>query len=136
MFHDGYFLCGCPAMNKRNFHIKIIAFNGIVPFCFQTTLFTYIISPGRNPWNRDRMDTKIRIAIPATNPPMVHPRMVSVTEILKNLLIAQNPESLGRDRPIPPAQIAIAHRIGDTPLVAMVLDIIAAVVIRATVVEP
>lgn len=82
------------------------------------------------------MDTKIRIAIPATNPPMFHPRMVSVTEILKNLLIAQNPESLGRDRPIPPAQIAIAHRIGDTPLVAMVLDIIAAVVIRATVVEP
>lgn len=82
------------------------------------------------------MDTKIRIETPATKPPSVHPRMVSVTEILKNLLIAQKPESFGRESPIPPAQIAMAHKIGDTPLVAIVLDIIAAVVISATVVEP
>ena len=97
---------------------------------------TYIISPGRKPWNRESMDTNIRIATPATKPPILHPRMGSVTEILKNRLIAQNPESFGSERPIPPAQIAIAHRIGDTPPDAIVLDIMAAVVIRATVVEP
>lgn len=82
------------------------------------------------------MDTKIKIDTPATNPPNVHALIVSGTVILKNLLIAQNPESFGNERPIPPAQIAIAQRIGDTELVAIVLDMIAAVVISATVVEP
>lgn len=82
------------------------------------------------------MDTKIKIATPAINPPILQPRIVSGTEIRKNLLIAQKPESFGKDKPIPPAQMAIAHRIGETPHVAMVLDKIAAVVIRATVVEP
>ena len=82
------------------------------------------------------MDTKIKIETPATKPPILHPRIVSGTEIWKNLLIAQKPESFGRESPIPPAQIAIAHKIGDTPQVAMVLDKIAAVVISATVVEP
>ena len=62
--------------------------------------------------------------------------MVSGTEIRKKRLIAQNPESFGRESPIPPAQIAMAHKIGETPQVAMVLERIAAVVISATVVEP
>lgn len=105
-------------------------------FSYAIALFCYIISPGRNPWNKERIDTKISMATPATNPPILHPRMVSVTDIRKKRLIAQNPESFGRERPIPPAQIAIAQRIGDTPLVAIVLDIIAAVVISATVVDP
>ena len=96
---------------------------------------TYI-NPGKNPWKRERIDTKIRIATPATKPPILHPLIVSGTEIPKKRLIAQNPESFGMERPIPPAQIAIAHRIGDTPDVAIVPAIIAAVVVRATVVEP
>ena len=94
------------------------------------------IRPGRTPWNRLRMQVNIRIETPATKPPNVHPRIVSVTSMWKNLEIAQKPESLGRERPIPPAQIAIAHRIGETPEVAAALAIIAEVVVRATVVEP
>lgn len=62
--------------------------------------------------------------------------MVSATEILKNLLIAQNPESFGSDNPIPPAQIAIAHNIGETPETAIVDPSMDAVVKRVTVVEP
>ncbi len=50
--------------------------------------------------------------------------------------MAQNPESFGNDNPIPPAQIAIAHKIGDTVLATTVELSIAAVVINATVVEP
>ena len=82
------------------------------------------------------MQVKPRILKPATKPPNVQPRIVSVTSMWKNLEIAQNPESFGRERPIPPAQIAIAHRIGETPEVAAALAMIAEVVVSATVVEP
>ena len=61
---------------------------------------------------------------------------MSWTDILKNLLIAQNPESFGSDNPIPPAHIAIAHNTGETELATIVPPNIDAVVISATVVEP
>ncbi len=79
---------------------------------------------------------KIKIVTPAINPPIVQPLIVSVTLIWKKREIAQKPESFGSERPIPPAQIAIAHKIGDTPEVAAALAMIAAVVVSATVVEP
>ncbi len=82
------------------------------------------------------MQAKIRMETPATKPPSVQPRIVSVTSIWKNLEIAQKPESFGSESPMPPAQIAIAQRIGDTPDVAAALAMIADVVVRATVVEP
>lgn len=94
------------------------------------------IKPGNTPWNKDNILTKAKAVRPATNPPRVHPLIVSSTDILKNLLIAQNPESLGNDNPIPPAHIAIAQSTGDTELVAIVPVSIDAVVINATVVEP
>lgn len=93
-------------------------------------------SPGKKSWTRDRQDTKARILRPAINPPMVQPRMVSLTSIRKKRLIAQKPESFGRERPIPPAQMAMAQRTGETEEAAMVELRIAAVVIRETVVEP
>ena len=82
------------------------------------------------------MQAKIRMETPATKPPSVQPRIVSVTSIWKNLEIAQKPESFGSESPMPPAQIAIAQRIGDTPDVAAALAMIADVGVRATVVEP
>ena len=69
-------------------------------------------------------------------PPIVQPRIVSVTSIWKNLEIAQNPESFGRESPMPPAQMAIAQRIGETPEAAAADAIMADVVVRATVVDP
>ena len=82
------------------------------------------------------MHVNASIVNPAINPPIVQPLIVSVTLIWKNLEIAQKPESFGSERPIPPAQIAIAQRIGDTPEPAAALAMIAAVVVSATVVEP
>ena len=82
------------------------------------------------------MLTKIRIVTPAMKPPIVQPRIVSVTSIWKNLEIAQNPESFGRESPMPPAQMAIAQRIGETPEAAAADAIMADVVVRATVVDP
>lgn len=82
------------------------------------------------------MQANPRMVKPAIKPPIVQPLIVSVTLIWKNLEIAQKPESFGSDRPIPPAQIAIAHKIGDTPEFAAALAMIAAVVVSATVVEP
>ena len=94
------------------------------------------IRPGKAPWNRLKIQVKIKIDTPATKPPTVQPLIVSVTSIWKKREIAQKPESLGRERPMPPAQIAIAQRIGDTPEDAAAEAIIAEVVVRATVVEP
>ena len=94
------------------------------------------MSPGNTPWKMLRIATKIRIVTPATKPPSDHPTMVSLKSMWKNLLIAQNPESFGRDRPIPPAQTAIAHKIGDTPLVATAVATIEEVTVSAVVVEP
>ena len=79
---------------------------------------------------------KIKIATPATKPPRVQPRMVSISLRWKKREMAQKPESLGRDRPIPPAHTAMAHRMGETPEAAAAEETIAAVVVRATVVEP
>ena len=55
--------------------------------------------------------------------------MVSTSLRWKNFEIAQNPESLGRDRPIPPAHTAMAHRIGEIPEAAADADTMAAVVV-------
>lgn len=73
---------------------------------------------------------------PAANPPKLHPRIVSISVKWKNLETAQNPESFGKHKTIPPAHTAIAHKIGEIPDVAAALDTIAAVVVNATVVEP
>ena len=82
------------------------------------------------------MQANINIVTPAINPPIVQPLIVSVTLMWKKREIAQKPESFGSERPIPPAQIAIAQRIGDTPEPAAALAMIAAVVVSATVVDP
>lgn len=74
--------------------------------------------------------------MPAAPPPKVQPRIVSDTLILKKRLIAQKPESFGRENPMPPAHIAIAQSTLETPLDAIVGPRIEAVVISATVVEP
>lgn len=94
------------------------------------------ISPGKAPWKRLRIHVNISIVTPATKPPSVHPLIVSVTSMWKNLEIAQKPESLGSERPIPPAHIAIAQSIGETPDAIAAFAIIADVVVSATVVEP
>lgn len=73
---------------------------------------------------------------PPINPPTVQQRNVSGMLILLNLLIDQNPESFGRERPTPPAQIAIAAKIGEVPEAITVEYKIADVVVTATVVEP
>ena len=100
------------------------------------TTITYYIRPGKIFWNKDSIDTTPKPVNPAINPPTVQPLIVSCTDILKNLLIAQKPESLGSDKPIPPAHIAIAQSTGDTELAAIVPPNIDAVVISATVVDP
>src|SRR5665647_750956 len=79
------------------------------------------MSPGNMFWNNDKIDATMSTVIPDINPGIVHALIVSPTDILKNLLIAQNPESFGSDRPIPPAHIAIAHKIGETPDVTIVV---------------
>ena len=88
------------------------------------------------PWNKLKIHTKINIATPATNPPKVHPRIVSFKSMWKKFVIAQKPESFGSESPIPPAHTAIAHRIGDTPELIEAVATIAAVVVSAVVVEP
>lgn len=82
------------------------------------------------------MHTNTKIDKPAANPPKLHPRMVSISDKWKNLETAQNPESFGKDNPIPPAHTAMAHKIGEIPDVAAAPDTMAAVVVKATVVEP
>src|SRR5690625_21998 len=48
-------------------------------------------------------------------PPTVQVFRVSATESPENLLTTQNPESLGSESPIPPAQMASPSRIGEAP---------------------
>ena len=63
--------------------------------------------------------------------------MVPGTSNLLNRLITQKPESVGSDRPMPPAQMARDTRIGDTVAIpAKIGAKIADVVTSATVVEP
>lgn len=93
-------------------------------------------SPGRMPWKIDRTHTTTNIVKPAINPPVVHALKVSGMVIRLNRPMDQKPESFGRDSPTPPAQTAIAARTGETVPAAILDDIMEAVVINATVVDP
>ena len=84
----------------------------------------------------ERIQVPANIVIPPMNPPIVQALNVSGTVIRLNLPIDQNPESFGNDKPTPPAQIASPASIGDTVPAAILDDIIDAVVIKATAVEP
>ena len=73
---------------------------------------------------------------PAMVPPAVHDFSVSCTLMFAYLDTTQKPESLGSERPTPPAQIASPTRIGDTPILAATGPSMVDVVTSATVVEP
>ena len=98
-------------------------------------LFFYF-RPGRNPEKTLRIKTQHKEVRPATVPAIVHDLIVSAAERLLYFETTQNPESLGRERPIPPEQIAKPGRIGEMFMPAQIGPIMDAVVTRATVVEP
>ncbi len=94
------------------------------------------INPGSIFWKSESTNTHANIPNPPINPPNVQHRNVSGMDILLNLPIDQNPESFGRDKPTPPAQIAIAASIGETLAAITVGYRIEEVVVIATVVDP
>ena len=94
------------------------------------------INPGSIFWKSESTNTHANIPNPPINPPNVQHRNVSGMDILLNLPIDQNPESFGRDKPTPPAQIAIAASIGETLAAITVGYRIEEVVVIATAVDP
>ena len=94
------------------------------------------IRPGNTFWNMLRSKIIAKPVKPATKPPIVHAFMVCEKVKPEKRLITQKPESLGRDKPTPPQQIAKPTRIGEAPMDSIDGATIAAVVTRATVAEP
>src|SRR5699024_6902044 len=80
--------------------------------------------------------TIARTVTPANVPPAVHVFNVSCTDKLAKRLTTQNPESLGSERPIPPAQIANPSSNGDAPKSAAIGPNTVEAVISAKVVFP
>ena len=78
----------------------------------------------------------INAVTPAIVPPKVQDSIVLVIEKFENLFTTQKPESLGRESPIPPAQIASPTRIGETPRLGAIGPKIEEAVTKATVVDP
>lgn len=94
------------------------------------------INPGSIFWKSESTNTQAKIPRPPTKPPKVQHRNVSGIDILLKRPMDQNPESFGRDKPTPPAQIAIAASTGEIPDAMTVGYRIEEVVVIATVVEP